>query len=325
MEQAVPGRIIERLTEIWQQLFPHAQAKIDDKFIDLGGNRALASELFRRIEEVFGRVLSPILIYQAPTIASLAALLGAPDPLPLPVCVQLKAGNLEPSVFMTHGLGGNILEFFDLVKQLNSSRTFYGLQARGTDGLCQPCSTIKDMAGFHLESIRKVQPEGPYMLVGHSLGGLVMWEIAKLLSDAGEKVAFLMMIDSYPALRLVSLKERLGVYCRKLVYGKQNIQVHSATTLPLTPATREVKESARLAWEKYEPGYYHGTVIFIRAAISSDFPAHPDRFWGPRANQFELETVPGIHESLLTEHSESVARIISKHLSRGVNSLPSGE
>src|SRR5215204_4219302 len=51
---------------------------------------------------------------------------------------------------------------------------------------------------FYLSIIRKIQPAGPYNLLGWSFGGLVAHAIATHLQSMGEEVALLAMLDSYP-------------------------------------------------------------------------------------------------------------------------------
>ena len=44
------------------------------------------------------------------------------------------------------------------------------MQAKGTDGVDEPFDRIEDLAQFYLDAIKKLQPHGPYFLVGYSLG-----------------------------------------------------------------------------------------------------------------------------------------------------------
>jgi thioesterase domain-containing protein len=291
---------------------------------------------------VFGRNLPPLVIYQAPTIASLAALLEASSLPALPKCVQLKAGSLGPPAFLIHGMGGNILEFFDLVHHLPALHTLYGLQARGTDGLEEPCSTIDEMAHFHLEEIKTLQPQGPYILIGYSLGGLVALEMARHLAGAGENIALLVMIDSYPSPRYAPLAQRLGVASRTakryasrmLRRGSKTVAdanrrsgrldtlegpagfapVRTSVGIPFTPEMRSVQEAAVRALREYKPRFYHGRIRFVRAANPLHFPDDPERVWAKFTDQFEVETVPGNHHELLTTQYESLAIVISGYL-----------
>jgi thioesterase domain-containing protein/acyl carrier protein len=332
------------LSRIWQRVLRREHIGVDEDFFDLGGDPWRAVELFLDIEKMFGRSLPPLLMYQAPTIASLAALLEAPSPPAVAKCVRLKAGSLESPVFLTHGMGGNILEFFDFVHHLQTPHTLYGLQARGTDGLDKPCSSIDEMAYFHLEAIKALQPQGPYILVGYSLGGLVALEMARHLAETGESIALLVMIDSYPSLRYAPLAQRLGVISRAARHYASGIlrlpgskviphahrrtaeqsdtlqgpnkfvSVRRSVGIAFTPAMRCVQEAAVLALRDYQPRFYSGRIRFVRAAKPLHFPDDPEKVWAKFTDQFELETVPGDHHELLTTQYESLARVISSYL-----------
>jgi thioesterase domain-containing protein len=73
----------------------------------------------------------------------------------------------------------------------------YGLQAVGLDGASRPLDSIEAMAQRYLPEIRRVQPRGPYRLAGGSMGGVIAFEIASRLMDAGETVDLLALFDTY--------------------------------------------------------------------------------------------------------------------------------
>ena len=89
------------------------------------------------------------------------------------------------------------MEFFPLVSKLEIDRPIYGLQARGTDGVEEPSNRVEDAALFFLDAIKHLQPRGPYLLVGYSLGGLITLEIARRLSENGETVALLVLMEAF--------------------------------------------------------------------------------------------------------------------------------
>jgi thioesterase domain-containing protein len=74
----------------------------------------------------------------------------------------------------------------------------YGLQPRGLDGVLVPHSTVTAAARAYVEAIRKVSPNGPYRLVGHSFGGWVVLEMALQLMAAGEIVDTVVVLDTTP-------------------------------------------------------------------------------------------------------------------------------
>jgi hypothetical protein len=95
----------------------------------------LAIKLFTEIARVCRRELPPVLIYHAPTIAAMAALLDEPTMPRLPPLVLLKAGTEKPPVFITHGLGGSVMELFELVARIRLRHPRHGMQAKGIDGV----------------------------------------------------------------------------------------------------------------------------------------------------------------------------------------------
>jgi thioesterase domain-containing protein len=103
--------------------------------------------------------------------------------------VALKPSGSREPFFCVHAVLGVVFRYHHLALYLPEDRPFYGLQARGLDGTCEPHTRIEDMASEYVEAIRRVQPRGPYYLGGYSMGGLVAFEMAQQLVRAGERVA----------------------------------------------------------------------------------------------------------------------------------------
>ncbi len=340
MEHQLASEAIEILTTIWQRVLQRPAVAMDERFFDVGGDPSSASRLFAEIAKEFDRALPPETIYQAPTIADLAALLEKPA-APLPPLALLKAGSEAPPVFITPGLGGSILEFFPLIKHLKSNHPFYGLQAKGTDGIQEPLERIEDMAEFFLDAIRAVQPRGPYFLIGYSLGGLVTLEMAQRLSERGEKVALLAMLDAYPFRRYLPFQQRVRLMSRRAAYHASiamKLPARQALSYVLHPAQRRahnslddsrdtgapegtvacaaarVRDRSNVALMRYRPRFFDGKIKFVRAQIESEFPHDPAAVWAKLAREFEVETVPGDHQGILNTHFESLASVLSRYL-----------
>lgn len=340
-----PNRaMIELLTPIWQRLLETSPINAEDNFFDLGGDSFLAVELFNTIAKECNRELSPVTIYQAPTIAALAAVLEAPTTPRLPSLVPLKPGAGQPAVFFGHGLGGSAMDFFQLVRHIQSPRPMYGIQARGTDGADEPFERIEDMAKFHLDAIREVQAHGPYIFVGFSFGGLVMLEMARLLVETGENVALLALLETYPHIRFVPIVQRVRLLMRltkhhlftamqmrlpdalsylfrpsaRLAHFSRNIGGHKknrpAISLWFTPAMQRVRGGAYRALKRYRPHPYGGKIRFVAAQTPTEFPDDPIAVWAGLASSFEVETVPGDHLGILTTHFENLGAILSRYL-----------
>jgi acetoacetyl-CoA synthetase len=331
--------MVEMLTPIWQRVLQRSSVDVEDNFFDLGGDSSLALQLFNEIAVACGRELPPVTIYVAPTIAALAAVLEQPADLQFPPLVLLKDGSAEPSVFVTHGLGGSVIDFFQVVKHIRTPHPIQGMQAKGIDGTEEPFDRIEDMAQFHLDAIRQVQPHGPYLLVGYSLGGLVTFEMAQQLTAAGEKVALLAMLDSYPDIRYLSLAQRARLVTRlatqrattamKMPVGealslivrpsrRRSVAPKLSYQLPvdvtLSPAMLRARERAYLALTRYKPSFYPGKIKFVRAEDSTAFPADAAAVWAHLADQFNVETVPGDHLEIMSTHYEKLASVLSRYV-----------
>jgi thioesterase domain-containing protein len=66
----------------------------------------------------------------------------------------------------------------------------------GLDAENIPHRRIEEMAEHYIKEVRRVQPEGPYLVGGWSMGGLVAFEMAQQLQMQNQKVALLALIDS---------------------------------------------------------------------------------------------------------------------------------
>src|SRR5207249_681366 len=156
----------------------------------------------------------PVTIYHAPTIVALADLLEQPTTPRLPPLILLKPGTQAPPIFITHGLGGSVMDFYQVVKQMPLPHPIHGMQGKGIDGVEESFERIEDMAQFYFDAIRDVQPHGPYLLIGYSLGGLVTLEMAQRLAQSREEVALLAMLDSYPNMRYLRLGQQIPLLAR---------------------------------------------------------------------------------------------------------------
>ena len=314
--------MVEALTPIWQRVLQISTVGVDDNFFDLGGDSALALELFNEIALTCGREFPPVMIYHAPTIAALAAILEQPVAPRVPPLVQLKPGTEQPRVFIAHGLGGSVMDFYQVVKYIDTPRAIYGMQAKGIDGVEEPLDRIEDMARYSLDAVRQLQPHGPYLLVGFSLGGLVTLEMAQQLISEGEKVGLLAMLDTYPHVRRLSQSQRnrLGMrqtwrrIARRLTWLGVTPPFETTVDVSPSPALQHFRDSSYLALEQYQPRFYPGKMSFARAAIPTDFPANPAAVWSSLAQEFELKNVPGDHLGIMTNHFESLANVISDFL-----------
>jgi acetoacetyl-CoA synthetase len=317
---------ISLLTSIWQRLLQRSPIGVDKLCSEIAG--------------VLSRDLAPVAVCRAPAIASLAALL---DERPAPL-VLLKAGREQPPVFVAPGLGGNALDLAQLAGSITTQHPIYGIHAKGLDGVDEPLERFEDMALFYTDAIRRLQPHGPYALVGYSTGGLAVLEIARGLSDAGEKIALLVLLDAYSHRRNLPFGQGMRLIARRIsghVSEMSRLSVHDALFYfiervqrrlhlsrglagtapqeqPISPSfsnmALQVRHKTYLAFKRYRPRFYGGKVKFVSSSRNPHVPDDPLAVWGRFTAELEIEHVAGDHLTMMSAHVESVALIVSRFL-----------
>ncbi|WP_249039737.1 thioesterase domain-containing protein, partial [Archangium gephyra] len=186
-----------QLTRLWEEVLGVQPVGVRSNFFELGGHSLLAVRLMAHVREATGRELPLATLFRAPTVELLAALLRQDSSLPWSPLVPLGGGGDKTPLFLVHPVGGNVFSYTELARQLGSERPIFGLQAQGLDGLSAPLSSVEEMAALYVETIRSVQPSGPYLLGGWSMGGVIAYEMASQLRQRGEEVELVALIDSY--------------------------------------------------------------------------------------------------------------------------------
>jgi acetoacetyl-CoA synthetase len=332
MTGSTASSTIEMLTAIWERVLDRSAISVDDNFFDLGGDPSSAKQLFAEILRIFHLELTPVTICYAPTIATLAAILERGETTPLAPLVQLNSGSSGPPVFIAHGIGSSVLELVKLARRIDARNPIYGLQLRGVDGTEEGFDRIEDAAQYFLDAIVRVQPDGPYFLIGYSLGGLITLEIAQKQSNLGKKIALLAMLDTYPHIHRLSLEQRARLtvrlgYMRAISAYRWILRkflpkiLHSEASVPgrfpgssVNRAMENVTKSSYVAWKNYDPRFYSGKIKFVRAEVSTYFPDNPIPVWSRLADKIEDETIPGTHFEMLTTQSQRLAAVLSLYV-----------
>ena len=192
-----PRDLVElKLTKIWSNTLNVGSVGVQDNFFDLGGNSLFAIRLMTQIEQQFQRNLPLATLLQGQTIEKLATIWrDQPDAISWSSLVPIQTSGSKLPFFCIAGGGGNVLYFYHLARHLGSDQPFYALQAVGLDGESEPLTRVEDMAAHYIEGIKSVQPKGPYLLGGHSFGGIVAFETAQQLQKQGHEVALLAILD----------------------------------------------------------------------------------------------------------------------------------
>ena len=189
-----------QLVPIWENVLDVYPIGVQDNFFEMGGHSLSAVRLMAEIQQQFEQTLSVATLFQGATIEQLAKIIRQQTDYQVwSPLVAIQPHGSKPPFFCMPGSGGNVIYFHQLARHLGTEQPFYALQARGLDGESTPLTRVEDIASYYLEAIRRVQPQGPYLLGGHSFGALVAFEMAQQLQQRGQPVALLAILD-LPAL-----------------------------------------------------------------------------------------------------------------------------
>jgi amino acid adenylation domain-containing protein len=199
-----------QMAHLWETILGKQPIGVQDDFFALGGHSFLAVALMAQVQTHFGRSLPLAALFQEATVEHLARLLrdsatqkgevsGGMTTLaeawsPL---VPIQPRGSQRPFFCVHGADGTVLGYRKLAQYLGPEQPFYGLQARGVENAEVPFTDIPSMAAFYLQAVHTLQPEGPYLLGGWSMGGLVAFEMAQQLVAQGQQVSLVVLFDTW--------------------------------------------------------------------------------------------------------------------------------
>jgi len=230
------------------------------------------------------------------------------------------------------------------------NRPIYAIQARGIGQAQTLPQTLEEMAADYIQEIRKIQPHGPYHLLGWSFGGLVAHAITSQLQNQGEHVAFLALLDSYPTTDeshrpepgdqeiIASLLQLLShdpqqtmLALSEMFYGKpyhlriadvwnllrneggasSNLEEHR-----LEAIFRVLKNNLQLA-KQFTPKRIQGDLLFVTAAQSSNDERQTNSWKDYISGGMKVYSVNCPHESMMqTAPIAEVGRILLRELSQ---------
>jgi amino acid adenylation domain-containing protein len=189
-----------KLAAIWRDLLKVERVGVTDDFFEIGGDSLMAVDLAVRVEQEFGRFVPLTAMQPAPTIRRLADVLRGAGPAaagPEAILAPLRGTGTRPPLFCIPGSGGHVFMYRELTDRLGPEQPVYGLNLPGTDGREAVECRVERIAARFIDEVRKVQPVGPYRLAGYSFGGLVAYEMARQLKEAGRETAIVILFDAF--------------------------------------------------------------------------------------------------------------------------------
>lgn len=316
------------LAAIWQEMFGGIEIGIDDNFFDMGGSSLLILRLISKIQRELNEKITPATLLRGPTIRELAQRIRGITDDKLPSCVMsmLDSGGSKRPIFCISGGGGGAHWFHPVLPYLDPDRPFYVLDFLGLDDELNANASVTKIAAVFLKAVKEVQPEGPYLLGGFSLGGIFAWELSRQLQAQGDKVPLLFLLDQYgpgiqqsfwPKLRqyirnffALSWKGKLKFFYDKYRWIVKNVKFKLARgeTKQQQTQYREVMQSHLDAVNSYTPPIRNGVLdIFRSEHPPRSAPPDPYAGWGGYAsNGIVIHKIPGNHFSMFQSPNNKV-------------------
>lgn len=201
---------------LWEELLEVDKVGLTDNFFELGGDSLQLTKLLSRMRELFGddvdwEAISFRNLFEAPTVQGMLTTLRSsgiasaygeqetPEHLISSVrdtrtLIPLQPSGAKTPLFLACDARNTTFIYRNLAKEQDSDRPLYAL--RLPPNADPEILGIEGIAAAHIAEIRKVQPQGPYLLGGFCMGGIVAYEMAQQLIKAGEEVAMVSLISS---------------------------------------------------------------------------------------------------------------------------------
>jgi non-ribosomal peptide synthetase component F/thioesterase domain-containing protein/aryl carrier-like protein len=191
-----PNGIEQELTKIWASLLGRESVDVTDNFFELGGHSLLAARMLAQVERLVGRRIKLATLFSAPTIRELANVLSHADAREFDFrqVVKIQSDGTRPPLIGINNTG----IYYGLAKRLGADQPVISLQ------LFDPSvptatlpETLEGIAAGYVALIRRVQPQGPYELMGWCAAGALAFEISRQLEEQHQAVSHVFLIDSW--------------------------------------------------------------------------------------------------------------------------------
>jgi thioesterase domain-containing protein/acyl carrier protein len=219
-----------RLARIWADVLKVARVGRNDNFFELGGHSLLVLRLLMYVESAFGIEIGVAALFKFPTLREFAGCLTSGSELKNAWrIVEIQPlGEKTPIIAINDAMA-----HYGLARTIGTDRRFFGVHLFDpTEPQLLPPRSLNEIAADYVRIIREAQPSGPYILIGLCIAGVIAYEAAQQLRQAGEQVPLLIMIDSWEPgnwnqrslsrrvlfrwlRRLSGLKHRLGLLLRR--------------------------------------------------------------------------------------------------------------
>lgn len=171
---------------------------VDDNFFELGGDSLRVLKMLSKVRASDDIPIELKLrdVMAKPTIGELSGYAAADESLDPLLLLNSRVPDVAP-LFCLHAGFGTVFDYEPLARRLEGRCSVYGVQCRMLLDRDWVDDSLPSMAIDYAQYIRQKQPEGPYRLLGWSLGGTLAVLVAQELESQGQQVSLLGLVDSF--------------------------------------------------------------------------------------------------------------------------------
>jgi thioesterase domain-containing protein len=258
--------------------------------------------------------------------------------------VPARINGSKSPLFFVHPAGGGVDFLWPIASHLEPDQPFYGFRFKGLSRTEIYKPELEEVAADYLALMKAVQPRGPYLIGGLSLGVHIAFEMARQLQNRGEAVSLLAMIDSGPA-GIEGMRVSVPRFPIDLA-NQYGVDISQEEIIAIDPDVRldyvlkkiksatsdyDYSQVARIApawyghlWsvERYlskaladpQSYLYTGKITIFKTQGDADTSTDTSIGWSAMSPQdVDINILPGSHGTLLKEpYVGSLARMLTK-------------
>ncbi len=319
------------LVQIWEEIFGRNSIGIRDDFFEMGGTSLMAVRLFSKIKEKTGKNLALVTLLQYRTVEALSKLISDGGAT-WNTLVPLQKGDAKQPLFCIHAGGGHVLFYKGLADNMPTHQTVYAVQPEGLDGRDFSYDSMEEMTAFYLREIRKVQPKGPYHILGMCFSNAVAFEMVKQLKAMGETVGTLVIVDSAPGFMRKNQPKKKG-RLEKFIHKFRDLGFRAFTDamqkrLQVKISDNNLSQEQQLerVWQKFsqvfsaykwQPEDVKITLIRSQEHLDREDKEFHIYTWEYLSkNELDIFHVPGEHDDIFTGEA---AKIVADELYKRIH------
>ena len=271
-----------------------AEIESSTLFSDLGVDSLMSIAVLSAVKDQTGRLLPASFFNDHPTVADMRTALRSSSEAPAfsptaklvvsspkyakkapsskyssnPVFLQGRPTSGLPAFFLIADGAGSAASYIAL-PTFHPPLPTYALESPFLHVPLEYNISFETVATLYVNQIRNIQPHGPYILGGWSLGGIHAYEVARQLIDLGEEIKGIVMVDSPCPKALphmpeptVELMEATGVFIGIKRAGKPDAPMPLITKQHLVSCVKALKVYEAIPMK---PGHRPGHTFMIWA------------------------------------------------------------